>query len=138
MPPPIHGILETVLYASDLDAMADFYTRVLGLELVSDRRPLSLALRIGPGCVLLIFDPHRSSEPGRDVPAHGAVGIGHIALRIEPQTYSAWADHFAVVGVAIEQEIDWPAKPGRDAGRSIYFRDPAGNSVELITADIWP
>jgi hypothetical protein len=44
--PTISGILETILYASELDGVAEFYENVLGLRIVSDRRPLSLALRI--------------------------------------------------------------------------------------------
>ena len=35
-------------------------------------------------------------------------------------------------GVSIEKTIDWP-----DGGRSLYFRDPAGNSLELATPQIW-
>jgi hypothetical protein len=36
------------------------------------------------------------------------------------------------LGVAIEQEVDWPR-----GGKSLYFRDPAGNSVELLTPGVW-
>ena len=35
-------------------------------------------------------------------------------------------------GVAIESEVTWPG-----GGRSIYFRDPAGNSLEFAMAGIW-
>ena len=35
-------------------------------------------------------------------------------------------------GVEIEKDLR------RDQGRSLYFRDPAGNSVELVDGDIWP
>ena len=35
-------------------------------------------------------------------------------------------------GVVIEKEVGWPK-----GGRSIYFRDPAGNSVELVTPGRW-
>jgi catechol-2,3-dioxygenase len=34
--------------------------------------------------------------------------------------------------VPIEIEITWPG-----GGHSIYFRDPAGNSIELATAKTW-
>jgi predicted enzyme related to lactoylglutathione lyase len=34
--------------------------------------------------------------------------------------------------VAIEKIVDWPG-----GGRSLYFRDPAGNSLELATPRIW-
>ena len=32
----------------------------------------------------------------------------------------------------IEKEVEWPK-----GGRSLYFRDPAGNSVELVTPGVW-
>ena len=31
-----------------------------------------------------------------------------------------------------EREISWPL-----GGRSVYFRDPAGNSVEYVEGQIW-
>ena len=34
--------------------------------------------------------------------------------------------------VEIEHEEAWPR-----GGHSLYFRDPAGNSVELITPGVW-
>jgi hypothetical protein len=34
--------------------------------------------------------------------------------------------------VAIEADFEWPK-----GGRSIYFRDPAGNSVEFAEPRIW-
>jgi catechol 2,3-dioxygenase-like lactoylglutathione lyase family enzyme len=34
-------------------------------------------------------------------------------------------------GVEIEREISW------SGGRSVYFRDPAGNSVEFVEGEIW-
>ncbi len=35
-------------------------------------------------------------------------------------------------GIEIESEVHWP-----NGGRSIYFRDPAGNSLECAEAKIW-
>jgi catechol 2,3-dioxygenase-like lactoylglutathione lyase family enzyme len=35
-------------------------------------------------------------------------------------------------GVSIEREVDWD-----EGGRSIYFRDPAGNVVELAPPTLW-
>ena len=34
--------------------------------------------------------------------------------------------------VEIEREITWPK-----GGRSVYFRDPANNSVEFVEGEIW-
>lgn len=131
----ITGVLETILYAADLDRAAWFYGEVLGLPIVSEMRPLSLAIRVGAESVLLIFDPTRSSAPGRVVPSHGAEGPGHVAFRIEEPAYDDWLARFGEAGIPIEHEHVWT---NRTPGRSIYVRDPAGNSVELITADIWP
>ncbi len=133
-----HSIVETVLYSRDLPSMVAFYRDSLGLVLVQDWSNLGAVFRIGPGSVLLIFDPGESSEPGRSVPSHGSTGPGHIALKIDDPDYDAWLDQLRAAGVAIEHEHHWddPARPR--TGRSIYLRDPAGNSVELITADIWP
>lgn len=132
MPERPRSILETVLYADDLDAAAAFYRDVIGLSLSSDMRPLSLAFRVGPGSVLLIFDPSASEAEGRVVPSHGARGAGHVAFVISDESYDDWLSGLPSAGVEVEQEHAW----GR--GRSIYVRDPAGNSVELVTEDIWP
>ena len=43
-----------------------------------------------------------------------------------------WRTHLEQNGVVIEREITWPK-----GGRSIYFRDPGGNSIELASPKIW-
>ncbi len=123
-------IFETVLYADDLAAAERFYREALGLELI-ERSALVLALRCGGG-VLLIFDPRRSGVPGRDVPSHGTTGAGHVALPAKPDDLPAWREQLRRAGVPIEREVEWD-----EGGRSIYFRDPAGNSVELAPPTIW-
>jgi catechol 2,3-dioxygenase-like lactoylglutathione lyase family enzyme len=123
-------IFETVLYADDLAAAERFYREALGLELI-ERSALVLALRCGGG-VLLIFDPRRSGVPGRDVPSHGTTGAGHVAFPAKPDDLPAWREQLRRAGVPIEREVEWD-----EGGRSIYFRDPAGNSVELAPPTIW-
>lgn len=128
----IEGVLETVLYTDDLDSTGLFYHDVIGLADVSNGGELLTVFRAGPGSVLLLFDPRESGMPGRTVPSHGTRGPGHVAFRIDEAGYDMWLARFAEHGVAIEQEHVW-----EDGHRSIYVRDPAGNSVELITGDIW-
>ena len=53
-------------------------------------------------------------------------------MGIEAESLDAWRQHLETQKVAIEMEVEWPA-----GGKSIYFRDPAGNSVELVTPGIW-
>lgn len=125
-------ILETCLYARDLVAAEKFYTEVLGLELHARDPGRHVFLRCGSQ-MFLIFAPEATARPGRKVPAHGARGPGHVAFAIPGSDLAAWRRHLAECGVAIEEAADWAA--GR--GQSIYFRDPAGNSVELITPSSW-
>ena len=129
----IIGVYETVLYASDVRTAARFYADVLGLTLVDGPDELAAAFRLADGGILLIFDPGRASAPGRRVPSHGAEGAGHVAFAVETGALDTRAAGLRRRGVEIEREIDWNGR-----GRSIYFRDPAGNSVELVEGDIWP
>lgn len=138
MPDPasIAHVLETCLYAEDLEAADLFYGGVLGLEAVAREAGRHVFYRCGPG-VLLVFAPSRTlAAPGAvngvPVPAHGAHGPGHVAFAVPEADLPAWRDRLAAARVEIEAEIEWPR-----GGRSIYVRDPAGNSVELAPARIW-
>jgi catechol 2,3-dioxygenase-like lactoylglutathione lyase family enzyme len=125
------GVLETTLYVDDLDQAETFYTTVLGLELDSKEPGRHLFFRCGQG-MLLVFNPTTTAASTGPVPAHGATGPGHVALAVDANELSAWDDRVESCGVDIEARVDWPG-----GGRSIYFRDPAGNSLELTTAAIW-
>jgi catechol 2,3-dioxygenase-like lactoylglutathione lyase family enzyme len=123
-------VVETAAYADDLDAAEAFYRDVLGLEVLGKESGRHVFLRAGDR-VLLIFRPEATRH--RDlVPAHGATGPGHFALGIAADSVDAWRRRLVGHGVAIEQETDWPR-----GGHSLYFRDPAGNSVELVTPGLW-
>ena len=123
-------IFETVLYADDLAAAERFYREALGLEVLS-RHDVLVACRCGGG-VLLIFDPRKSLGPGRGVPSHGTSGVGHVAFAAKAEDLDRWRDQLRRAAIPIEAEVDWP-----EGGRSIYFRDPAGNVVELAPPTIW-
>lgn len=87
--------------------------------------------RCGRG-ILLIFDPAATSRPG-PVPSHGATGPGHAAFALaSDEDLATWPDRLRRAGVDVEADVHWP-----DGGRSIYFRDPGGNSLELTTPRIW-
>jgi catechol 2,3-dioxygenase-like lactoylglutathione lyase family enzyme len=125
------GVLETTVYVDDLDQAEAFYTRVLRLELDSKETGRHLFFRCGQA-MLLVFDPVTTASSTGPVPRHGATGPGHVALAATASDLNAWVEHVESCGVEIEARIDWPG-----GGRSIYFRDPAGNSLELTTAAIW-
>lgn len=126
----IDRVLETVLYVDDLDAAERFYGEVLGLERDSRQEGVFVFFRCGAG-MLLLFEP-KAAGRGRSVPAHGTSGPGHVCFAVPEDALGAWQKHLAAAGVAIEQEAEWPR-----GGRSFYFRDPAGNSLELATPRIW-
>lgn len=134
MPPaPPPRVYETVLYAEDLVTAGAFYREVLGLALVDDRTPTALAFRLASGALLLVFDPQESERPGRPAPSHGARGPGHVAFGVDPGQLSAWRERLHGQGVALEE-----SPLGTASGRQLYFRDPAGNSIELVEGDLWP
>jgi catechol 2,3-dioxygenase-like lactoylglutathione lyase family enzyme len=129
------GILETVLYAADLGAVERFYREVLGMEPFSKDTGRQLFYRCGHQ-VLLIFNPAATTRPpgpgSLPVPPHGALGPGHVCFRADVDEIEAWRRRLTQHGVAIEADFEWPA-----GGRSIYFRDPAGNCLEFAEPRIW-
>ena len=129
------GILETVLYAADLDATERFYDDVLGLVPFAKLPGRHLFYRCG-GQVLLIFNPAATVQPlpatALPVPPHGAVGQGHVCFKAAAGEITRWRAHLEQAEVAIESDFIWPS-----GGRSIYFRDPAGNSLEFAEPKIW-
>ncbi len=137
MPPTtIARVLETSLYAEDLRAADHFYGTVLGLERIAFVEGRHVFFKCGAG-VVLIFDPRTTAtQPttvnGAPVPLHGARGAGHIALAVADAELPAWRMHLRTNGIAIESEVTWPR-----GGRSLYMRDPAGNSVEIASPTLW-
>ena len=130
---PAMRLLETVLYAGDIAAARDFYSRVLGLSVYSEIDGRFVFFRCGEQ-MLLIFNPDATSvqDGTQSPPPHGTKGAGHVCFRATAAELAAWREHLQAHGVAIERELDWPR-----GGHSIYFRDPAGNSVEFAESAIW-
>jgi catechol 2,3-dioxygenase-like lactoylglutathione lyase family enzyme len=124
-------ILETCLYVDDLARAEKFYTEVLGLVVESRQEGRHLVLRCGE-LMLLIFNPLASRESDGHFPPHGSFGAGHVAFGVHEAELDAWSAQLSESGVPIEKVIDWPG-----GGRSLYLRDPAGNSLELATPRIW-
>jgi catechol 2,3-dioxygenase-like lactoylglutathione lyase family enzyme len=126
---PIHSVLETSLYARDLEATAPFYDDVLGLERTSAEPGRHVFFRCGRQMVLL-FNPAATASD--DALAHGAEGAGHVAFAVDDGALADWRERLADAGVEVEAE-----KEGAPDARSLHVRDPAGNSVELASADLW-
>jgi len=129
------GVLETVLYAKNLAAAEAFYREVLGMEPFAQIPGRHLFYRCGDQ-VLLLFNPDATKVPpaagALPVPPHGADGQGHICFRASAQEIDVWRKSLTAKGIAIEADFEWPG-----GGRSIYFRDPAGNCLEFAEPKIW-
>jgi catechol 2,3-dioxygenase-like lactoylglutathione lyase family enzyme len=132
--PSCLGVLEACLYAEDLETCARFYSDVLGLTPFVREPDRHVFFRSGASSVFLLFNPARTSESSGalSVPPHGARGAGHVAFAIAEADHDRWLLRLSEHGVPVESRVEWPR-----GGRSIYVRDPAGNSVELATPRLW-
>jgi catechol-2,3-dioxygenase len=126
-----NAILETILYGYDLDVLEHFYLDVLGLKRIAATPGRNVVLQCGRSA-LILFNANVSSQTGGKFPAHGAKGPGHIAFVAQENELERWRIHLEKKKIKIETEVTWI-----EGGTSLYFRDPAGNSVELAPPAIW-
>lgn len=133
--PEIQAVVETCLYADDLDAAVAFYRDVLGLRCLGrDERMASFS--VADRQLLLLFRrggslaPHATS--GGMIPPHDAAGPAHVGFAVASADLPAWEQRLAQMGVAVESRVAWPR-----GGRSLYFRDPDGHALELLTPGVW-
>jgi catechol 2,3-dioxygenase-like lactoylglutathione lyase family enzyme len=136
MPRLPSAILETALSVAELARARDFYSKLFGYAVMkSDER--FCAFDIGGEQVLLLFvrgsDPDGTVLPFGRIPPHGTSGAGHVGFRIPEESLAAWRSKLQEQGIRIESEFTWP-----DGGTSIYFRDPDGHLLELLTPGVWP
>jgi catechol 2,3-dioxygenase-like lactoylglutathione lyase family enzyme len=133
--PEILRVLETALYADDLDTMTAFYRDVLGLRVLESSSRL-VSMDAGQGSVLLLFQRGRTTAglqtPGGWIPPHDGHGPLHLAFAIRDEALPEWERHLERHGVGIESRVRWDG-----GGESVYFRDPTGHSVELVTPGTW-
>ena len=107
----------------------------LGLDLISEEKGRHVFLKAGKS-MLLIFNPENTRfSVNSNFPTHGAITPSsiHFALEIEQVDYEVARNILKQNGIPIEKEMSWDSD-----GKSIYFRDPVGNLVEVITKGQWP
>jgi catechol 2,3-dioxygenase-like lactoylglutathione lyase family enzyme len=125
----VNGINHPALFGLSYDKTVDFYTRVLGTRLVleqpnlDDPNSVHLFFEVGPGQFIAYFVPKRGSDMEGKVQT-GA--LNHIALNLAGELDAAMAA-LTAEGVPFSGPID------RGYERSVYFRDPNGVVVELLT-----
>jgi len=132
--PAIRGIVETCINVADMARARQFYGSLLGLDaMVHDAR--FCAFRVGAQ-VLLLFTNGASDRPapvpGGVVPPHNTIGAGHFAFAVSKDDLNTWRALLADREIHVESEVQWDR-----GGRSIYFRDPDDNLVELASPGVW-
>lgn len=129
-PPQVNGILETSLYVESPLRSVDFYRRIFGFELLISETPLTddtrlCPMRAGDRSVLLLFK--RGSTPDTD-----ATGSIHVAFGIARTDLKKWEEWLTQQGISIESRKTW-----QFGGEALYFRDPDGHLLEVVTPGVW-
>lgn len=133
--PRLGRVLETSLYVDQMEPAVKFYERLFGFpKLVCDDR--FCAFNVSDQQVLLLFRKHGTMEPvtipGGVIPPHDGEGTTHLAFTIPLDSEAEWAEHLRAHDVAIESRVEWPR-----GGFSLYFRDPDGHLLELVSPGCW-
>jgi catechol 2,3-dioxygenase-like lactoylglutathione lyase family enzyme len=120
------GLHHCALLCSDVERTVQFYQGVLEFPLTEifenrDYRGSNhFFFDIGHGNLLAFFD-----LPGLDLEEYAEVlgGLHHLAISVDPEKWQRLRANLDAAGVAYLEE----------SGTSIYFRDPDGARVELIS-----
>lgn len=119
--------LMTVIPAEDLDRALAFYTDILGLEAVTDKRLGFVIFKAGKNSRLMIYERSRSAAE-------------HTALHFTVPDLEVTAKALTEKGVKLEQ-YDFPGLKTNDLGIAeyggtthVWFIDPEGNIVTVINA----
>jgi len=127
--------VETCLYVSDVARSRAFYERVFGFDAMGgDERFVPLNVREGQVLILFRRGGTLSPIPVADsfIPPHDGSGAQHFAFGIHKDVIGEWKDWLEQQDIDIESVVEWP-----QGGTSLYFRDPDGLLVELITRGVW-
>ena len=120
---PSHlGLRHLALNARALDAMKRFYVDLLGFEVEWEPDADNVYLTSGADN-LALHRVHGSADAGAFSP------LDHLGLIVRTaDEVDRWAAFLESRGVT----LDAKPKTHRDGARSCYFRDPDGNSVQII------
>ena len=125
---PTHaGLRHLALSVRDLPAMKRFYVELLGFAVEWEPDPDNIYLSSGIDNLAL----HRSTDltAGRTRESNGAGALDHLGVIVrDAADVDRWAAFLEASGVAMSAK----PKTHRDGARSCYFKDPDGNSVQII------
>lgn len=126
---PIRSIDYTVIFARQFAEMREFYESTMGFALHRELSPRWVEFRVGSN-ILALAEP---SPPLHDpLPPAGTMSL-QLAFRVAPQEVDSCAVTLAERGVAIVS----PPTDRPFGHRTLFFRDPDGNLLEIY-AEITP
>ena len=120
------GLRHLALNVRDMAAMKRFYVDLLGFAIEWEPDPDNVYLSSGLDNLAL----HRSAPPEDGAEASpGRSALDHLGLIVRtPEDVDRWAAFLEGAGVKIGAR----PRTHRDGARSCYFRDPDGNSIQII------
>ena len=116
-PLKVTGIDHVVLYVKDLAKARKFYTEFLGME-VEHESSWQCFLRCG-GQMVALFE----AEDGTEI--HAGDEMNHMALRLKSGEYEKVKALLEGAGIKVSGRRGDP--------RCIYFSDPDGHRLQLLT-----
>lgn len=123
------GINHVAIFAKDLEATAEFYTRVMGMpvvEVLPNRdvpESTHMNVDVGGGMRLSFFDFPHIRRLQRRAP-EGVGNVMHVALAVSPSRKAA-----------IKKRLDRYKVRYQEVAGSIYLKDPNGLGIELLPED---
>jgi len=120
---PLRSLDYTVIFARDMPAMREFYATTLGFPLHKELGPKWLEFRVGSNVLALTERGLVFDDPS---PPHGALSL-QLAFRVAPAEVASCAATLEQRGVRIlSGPTDQPW-----GHRTLFFRDPDGNVLEI-------
>ncbi len=117
------GLRHVALRVRNLQRSLDFYGRLLDMRI--DWRPDAENAYLTTGSDnLALHQLADGSETGSN-----SLGLDHLGfLVLRPEQVDQWAERLEAEGIELTQR----PKTHRDGARSIYFRDPDGNLIQIL------
>jgi catechol 2,3-dioxygenase-like lactoylglutathione lyase family enzyme len=118
------GIRHVALRVRDIGRSVDFYTNIMKMRVEWNPDPQNVYLTGGTDNLAL----HQMGKDEADLMAAKG-SLDHFGFIVsKPEEVDEWATLLESRGVELAQK----PKTHRDGARSIYFRDPDGNLIQLL------
>jgi len=125
----------TIVPSKDKKESAEFYARIFGFEDIGERPKAVLhPVRVNDSTILFF-------EDSSDLDSPWAQGIHHVAFHLDRKQFLEVFARIRKEGIPYGDNYAEPSnmkEPGmapgaRGNGKSVYFKDPSGNLLQIIT-----